>query len=122
MSPRWTRYDDTRLRALHIEGHSCSEIAGIINRSTKSVEGRVRTLRLSGTGFPRTFWGQGGKAIPELRRTLPERIAERDRRFAVVAPLDHVLMGTPLPGYSALDQRQSDDRTNRSHSQDHPES
>ena len=102
----WTVEHDALLHAYRLQNIPLTKIAKLLDRTYFSVRGRVKVLGLQRRGYERKIPLPRDRDSPS-HSAIRARLAERDRRLNIVAPLDHYLMGTPLPGSSALDRKRS---------------
>lgn len=112
---RWTKRQDARLLKLRAEGKNDAAIADILLRTPAGISSRLRYLGaytalnagriLSEGNFgtaPRylvSYLGNDPTLAPEIEE-------ERDHRLSLLPQtVTASICGDPLPGYSALDQR-----------------
>src|SRR4029077_4812534 len=102
----WTVEHDALLHAYRLQRIPLTKIAELLGRTYLSAKGRTVVLGLPRRGYERKIPPPRDRDSPS-NTAIRARLAERDRRLNIVPPLDHYLMGTPLPGSSALDRKRS---------------
>ncbi|MEN6535691.1 MAG: sigma factor-like helix-turn-helix DNA-binding protein [Bryobacteraceae bacterium] len=139
MAIRWTKRQDWLLETLHAEGLSYPQIAERVGKSTGACENRMSRIvrrKLEDGGFilaepsrdggkrKRQYYKAPTAALPEplppsepsarsLRLSILQEDAELRRRIAILGP--NGLLGDPMPGRSALDQKRNTTTTGESH-------
>ena len=104
----WTVEHDALLHAYRLQNIPLTKIAKLLDRTYFSVKGRTVVLGLQRRGYERkTSLVLTRDRDSPSNTAIRARLAERDKRLNIVPPLDHYLMGAPLPGSSALDRKRN---------------
>lgn len=109
---RWTHEEEQRLRDLVKLGKTREEIVVLLGRNYAAVTGKVYQLCLhkrcvalnSMTGRPQRKPNPENPGLGAPAEVLAERAARLSVHFSRLSP-SQLLLGDPLPGRSALDQR-----------------
>jgi hypothetical protein len=116
---KWTPEHDTVAREMSAADASIEDIASRLGRTKKSVSGRLRWFRLSPArrAFENSRRRGGDKPLAQINQRrvaqvpadfVPDSVLlERDQRNALMPrSITAFIFGDPIPGRSALDQRQ----------------